>query len=110
MTTYTDLDRLLKDDANYGTDGKPTLKQRGDKGYWSAADRGRDGRERLGASKNRGEAAHWIEAMAEGRPDDLTPANDLRSGSGISGPAEHHQRPSKEGGMAAKRDRLATTV
>ena len=48
--------------------------------------------------------------MAEGRPDDLTPANDQRSGSDISGPAEHDQRPSKEGGMAAKRDRLAATV
>ncbi len=39
MSAYTDLVRLLKDDAVSGVKGKPTLKQRGDKGYWYAARR-----------------------------------------------------------------------
>ena len=39
MSAYTDLVRLLKDDALSGVDGKPTLKERGDKGYWYAARR-----------------------------------------------------------------------
>lgn len=39
MSAYTDLVRLLKDDATSGIDGKPTLKRRGDKGYWYAARR-----------------------------------------------------------------------
>lgn len=39
MSAYTDLVRLLKDDAMSGVEGKPTLKQRGDKGYWYAARR-----------------------------------------------------------------------
>lgn len=37
MSAYTDLVRLLKDDALSGIEGAPTLKQRGDKGYWYAA-------------------------------------------------------------------------
>ena len=39
MSAYTDLVRLLKDDALSGVTGKPTLKDRGDKAYWSAARR-----------------------------------------------------------------------
>lgn len=39
MSAYTDLVRLLKDDALSGVDGKPTLKTRGDKAYWYAARR-----------------------------------------------------------------------
>ncbi len=39
MSAYTDLVRLLKDDALSGVEGKPTLKRRGDKGYWYAARR-----------------------------------------------------------------------
>lgn len=35
----TDLVRLLKDEALSGVAGKPTLKARGDKGYWYAARR-----------------------------------------------------------------------
>ena len=38
-SAYTDLVRLLKDDALSGVEGKPTLKQRGDKGYWYAVRR-----------------------------------------------------------------------
>lgn len=38
-SAYTDLVRLLKDDALSGVDGNPTLKQRGDKAYWYAARR-----------------------------------------------------------------------
>lgn len=38
-SAYIDLLRLLKDDALSGIDGKPTLKKRGDKGYWYAARR-----------------------------------------------------------------------
>ena len=39
MSAYTDLVRLLKDDALSGVTGKPTLKERGDKAYWYAARR-----------------------------------------------------------------------
>lgn len=39
MCAYTDLVRLLKDDALSGVEGKPTLKERGDKAYWYAARR-----------------------------------------------------------------------
>jgi len=39
MSAYTDLVRLLKDDALSGIEGKPTLKQRGEKAYWYAARR-----------------------------------------------------------------------
>ena len=39
MSAYTDLVRLLKDDAVLGIKGKPTLKKRGEKGYWYAARR-----------------------------------------------------------------------
>ncbi len=39
MSAYTDLVRLLKDDALSGVAGKPTLKHRGDKAYWYAARR-----------------------------------------------------------------------
>jgi hypothetical protein len=39
MGAYTDLVRLLKDDALSGVEGKPTLKERGDKAYWYAARR-----------------------------------------------------------------------
>ncbi|WP_172300262.1 GSU2403 family nucleotidyltransferase fold protein [Pseudoruegeria sp. HB172150] len=39
MSAYTDLVRLLKDDAVSGVAGKPTLKQRGEKAYWYAARR-----------------------------------------------------------------------
>ena len=39
MSAYTDLVRLLKDDALSGVEGKPTLKQRGKKAYWYAAHR-----------------------------------------------------------------------
>ena len=39
MSAYTDLVRLLKDDALSTIDGKPTLKQRGGKAYWYAARR-----------------------------------------------------------------------
>lgn len=39
MSAYTDLVRLLKDDAMSGVEGKPTLKQRGDKAYWYVARR-----------------------------------------------------------------------
>ena len=38
-SAYTDLMRLLKDDAVSGIEGKPTLKQRGDKAYWYTARR-----------------------------------------------------------------------
>lgn len=38
-SAYTDLVRLLKDDAVSGVGGKPTLKKRGDKGYWYATRR-----------------------------------------------------------------------
>ena len=39
MSAYTDLVRLLKDDAMSGVEGKPTLKKRGNKAYWYAARR-----------------------------------------------------------------------
>jgi hypothetical protein len=39
VSAYTDLVRLLKDDALSGVEGKPTLKERGDKAYWYAARR-----------------------------------------------------------------------
>lgn len=39
MSAYTDLVRLLKDDTMSGVEGKPALKQRGDKAYWYAARR-----------------------------------------------------------------------
>lgn len=39
MSAYTDLVRLLKDDAMSGVTGTPTLKHRGDKAYWYAARR-----------------------------------------------------------------------
>ena len=39
MSAYTDLVRLLKDDAVSGVEGKPTLKRRGEKAYWYAARR-----------------------------------------------------------------------
>lgn len=38
-SAYTDLVRLLRDDAVSGVEGKPTLKQRGGKAYWYAARR-----------------------------------------------------------------------
>ncbi|MCE0507291.1 hypothetical protein LR948_18155 [Roseivivax sp. GX 12232] len=38
-SAYTDLVRLLRDDALSGVEGKPILKQRGNKGYWYAARR-----------------------------------------------------------------------
>ncbi|WP_187969916.1 GSU2403 family nucleotidyltransferase fold protein [Aquibium microcysteis] len=38
-SAYTDLVRLLNDDAVSGIQGKPTLKQRGEKAYWYAARR-----------------------------------------------------------------------
>ncbi len=38
-SAYTDLVRLLKDDALSGVDGTPTLKKRGARGYWYAARR-----------------------------------------------------------------------
>lgn len=38
-SAYTDLVRLLKDDALAGIEGKPTLKTRGNKAYWYAARR-----------------------------------------------------------------------
>ncbi len=39
MSAYTDLVRLLKDDAMSGVEGQPILKQRGNKAYWYAARR-----------------------------------------------------------------------
>jgi len=39
MSAYTDLVRLLKDDALSDIEGKPTLKPRGDRAYWYAARR-----------------------------------------------------------------------
>jgi len=39
MSAYTDLVRLLRDDAISGVEGKPTLKPRGNKAYWYAARR-----------------------------------------------------------------------
>ena len=39
MSAYTDLVRLLKDDAVSGVEGKPSLKQRSEKAYWYAARR-----------------------------------------------------------------------
>lgn len=39
LSAYTDLVRLLRDDALSGVQGKPSLKRRGDKGYWYAARR-----------------------------------------------------------------------
>ncbi len=39
MSAYTDLVRLLRDDAVSDSEGKPTLKQRGEKAYWYAARR-----------------------------------------------------------------------
>lgn len=39
MSAYTELVRLLKDDALSGVVGKPMLKKRGDKAYWYAARR-----------------------------------------------------------------------
>lgn len=38
-SAYTDLVRLLKDDAMSGVEGKPTLKRYGDKSYWYVARR-----------------------------------------------------------------------
>lgn len=38
-SAYTDLVRLLKDEAMSGVEGTPTLKQRGGKAYWYAARR-----------------------------------------------------------------------
>lgn len=38
-SAYTDLVRLLRDDAVAGSEGKPNKKQRGDKAYWYAARR-----------------------------------------------------------------------
>ncbi|MFX8848533.1 hypothetical protein ABTM68_19705, partial [Acinetobacter baumannii] len=38
-SAYTDLVRLLREDAVSGVVGKPTLKQRGNKAYWYAARR-----------------------------------------------------------------------
>lgn len=39
MSAYTDLVRLLKDDALSGVEGKTSLKEGGYKGYWYAARR-----------------------------------------------------------------------
>lgn len=39
MSAYTDLVRLLRDDAVSHIEGKPTLKERGSKAYWYAARR-----------------------------------------------------------------------
>lgn len=39
ISAYTDLVRLLKDDVLSGVEGKPMLKERGDKAYWYAARR-----------------------------------------------------------------------
>lgn len=39
LSAYTDLVRLLKDDALSSVEGSPTLKQRGGKAYWYAARR-----------------------------------------------------------------------
>lgn len=39
MSAYTDLVRLLRDDAVSGIEGKPTIKERGNKAYWYAARR-----------------------------------------------------------------------
>lgn len=39
MSAYTDLVRLLKDDAVSGVEGKPTLKRRAGKAYWYVARR-----------------------------------------------------------------------
>lgn len=39
MSAYTDLVRLLRDDAVSGVEGKPTRKKRGKKAYWYAARR-----------------------------------------------------------------------
>lgn len=39
MSAYTDLVRLLKDDAFSGVEGKPTLKRRAGKAYWYVARR-----------------------------------------------------------------------
>lgn len=39
LSAYTDLVRLLKDHAMSSVEGKPTLKQRGEKAYWYAARR-----------------------------------------------------------------------
>ena len=39
MSAYTDLVRLLRDDAVSGIEGKPTLKHRGSKAYWYVARR-----------------------------------------------------------------------
>lgn len=39
MSAYTDLGRLLKDEARSGIEGKPTLKRRGGKAYWYVAQR-----------------------------------------------------------------------
>lgn len=38
-SAYTDLVRLLRDDAMSGVEGKPTLKRRGEKAYWYAVRR-----------------------------------------------------------------------
>ncbi|WP_241559975.1 hypothetical protein [Solirhodobacter olei] len=37
MSAYTDLVRLLKEDAMFGVEDEPTLKQRCNKAYWYAA-------------------------------------------------------------------------
>ncbi|WP_249116654.1 hypothetical protein [Ciceribacter sp. L1K23] len=39
LSAYTDLVRLLNDDAVSGIPGKPALKHRGDKAYWYSARR-----------------------------------------------------------------------
>jgi hypothetical protein len=39
MSAYTDLVSLLNDDALSGVEGKPTLKERGAKADWYAAQR-----------------------------------------------------------------------
>lgn len=60
-SAYTDLVRLLRDDAVAGVKGKPTLKQRDDAGS-------------LKASKDREQAAFLVAVLAQDRPDDLAEA------------------------------------
>ena len=82
----------MKDDALSDLEGKPTLKVRGDVGYWYAARRfgtemkfiyiGEDSgetraridrtEELRATSEDREQAAFLIAAMADGRPDDLS--------------------------------------
>jgi hypothetical protein len=76
MSAYTDLVRLLKDDAMSGVKGSPTLKRRGNKAYWYAARRvGSEMRffyigEDTEATRARIDRIEELRATAKGRQDE----------------------------------------